>query len=145
MMNPKEDPDLCPEPENTADNIEATSRMLRTLLPTCPACQTYTEGHSFAQIASAIVSDSRKSELANLFGSVRQHAWERLLQFGDFDIESDALVVYIVKGDHPNGFIAAVMEPFELYAKNDVVLLESITATDIVSISNLTTLKWRRM
>jgi hypothetical protein len=145
MTNPKERPDRQRTLDNQLDGITATGRMLRTLLPTCPICQRYTEGHSFAQVASAIVSDSRKSILTNLFRAARQHEWDRLLEFKEWDVESDNLVVYIISGDHPDGIVVVVKNVFELYAKDDIFLLEPITAADIASISDRGTLKWQRM
>jgi hypothetical protein len=119
--------------------------MLRALLQNCPVCKRDIKGHFFAQVASAIVNDSSKPVLARLFSSVRQHEWDRVAEFKEWDALADNVVVYIIRGDHADGIILVVKDVFELYASNDLILLERITDADLEAISGQVALEWQQV
>jgi len=127
------------------ESITATGAMLRALLPTCPVCKKNIKGHFFAQVASTIVNDSSKPVMARLFGCVRQHEWDRLTQFKEWDALADNLIVYVIRGDHADGIILVVKDVFDLYASNDLILLERITDADIAAISSQVALEWQQI
>jgi hypothetical protein len=127
------------------ESTTATGATLRALLPSCPVCKKNMMGHSFARVASTIVNDEHKPIMANLFGSVRRHEWDRLTEFKEWDALADNLVVYVIKGDHTDGTILVVKDVFELYASNDLILLERITDADIAAVSGQRTLEWQQM
>jgi hypothetical protein len=127
------------------ERTSATGATLRALLSSCPICKKSIKGHCFAQVASTIVNDSSKPILARLLSSVRQHEWGHVTEFKEWDALSDNLIVYVISGDHPDSTILVVKDVFELYASNDLILMERITNADIAAISNQVTLEWRQM
>jgi len=123
----------------------ATGEMLRALLQNCPVCEKNHKGHSFAQVASTIVNDPHKPIMASLLGSVKQHEWGRLVQFKEWNAQADNLVVYVIKGDHQDGTILVIKSVFELYASNDLILVERVTDAEIAAISSYLLLEWQQM
>jgi hypothetical protein len=144
--NPEEEkPEVHHGSRKGEEGTTATGAMLSALLPSCPVCKKNIKDHFFVQVASTIASDSRKSVMASLFGSVRQHEWNRLTEFKEWDALADNLVVYVIKGDHADGTILVVKDVFELYASNDLILLERITDSDIAAISGQFALEWQQV
>lgn len=126
-------------------NTTASGEMLRVLLPACPVCKKSLKGHFFAEAASTVVNDNRKPVMARLFSCVRQHEWDRLKEFKEWDALADNLVVDIIKGDHADGVVLIIKDVYELYASNDLILLERITDLDIAAISRHLPLEWQQL
>jgi len=55
------------------------------------------------------------------------------------------VIVFVIKGDHADGIVLVVKDVFELYASNDLILLERITDAEIASISNKRALDWQHV
>ena len=127
------------------EGITATGAMLRTLLPSCPVCKQNIKGHFFAQVASTIANDSHKPVLTRIFSAVRQHEWDLLTEFKEWDALADNLVVYAIRGHHADATLLVIKSVFELYASNDLILLERITDAELAAISSQTTLEWQKV
>lgn len=126
-------------------NSTATGAMLLALLPICPVCKKSIKGHFFAQIASTIANENHKSLLTRIFSSVRQHEWDRLAELKEWDALADNLVVHIIKGNHHDGIVLVIKDVVELYASNELILLDRITDADLAAIVGRLPTEWRQI
>lgn len=122
--------------------MRATSMKLRAMLPTCQVCGESTEGHSFSQVASTVIGEGRQPVLTQFFSVVKHHRWSELGNFREWRGDSDNLVAYVIKGDHSNGIVVVIKDVFELYAQNEVVILEVLSATEMERIASYLSVEW---
>ncbi|MGI9102252.1 MAG: hypothetical protein ACR2IF_07380 [Terriglobales bacterium] len=122
-----------------------TGAKLQSLLPECPICGESTRGHSFGQLASTRISENKRSVVTRFFGIVRQHEWNRLMEFKDWGSTSDNLVAYAIRGEHPNGVLIVLKDVFEVYGHDEIVLQETVSAPEMEILSATAALEWHQM
>lgn len=73
--------------------------------------------------------------VADFLRSVRQHAWNRLVEMNGWDPTRDNLIIYLITAEHSDGAVVAVKSPFELYASNDLILEEQVSRAEVDELS----------
>jgi len=68
---------------------------------------------------------------------VEKHEWSELSGFKDFIGNLDTLVVYAIKGPHPDGIVVLIRDPADLYARIEVYREEIVTSDELAAISSL--------
>src|ERR1700681_4269428 len=99
---------------------DATADSLRRLMPSCGVCGCGLNDHNYVQIGCAF----QKANMLEIFKVIEARDWSRLARIDEFDPMRNALTVYAVKGPHEAGLVLAVLNPFELYAADELCKAE---------------------
>lgn len=108
----------------------ATAQELCRLVPRCPTCDSTLAGHQFAEVATAVCGRENISELTTFFECVKKREWARLRGFREFKGDRDAVVANVV-ACNKGGAVIVLKSVFELYAPDELLLLEPITQDDL--------------
>ena len=108
----------------------ATAEKLTQMVRQCPVCMSNLEGHRFAQFATVICAKEDMSPLTAFFECVKKREWIGLRRFQGFKGDRDDVVAYVIACG-PGGCIAVVKSVFDLYAPDELLLLESISQEDV--------------
>jgi len=100
------------------------------MVPKCPTCNSGLTGHQFAEVATAICGKENISELTTFFECVKQRKWARLRGFREFKGDRDDVVANVVACSG-GGAVIVLKSVFELYAPDELLLLEAIGQDDI--------------
>jgi hypothetical protein len=106
---------------------DATVAKLKKLLPSCSACKTAIDSHHFAVIGTTVVGDQQKPRVTEFFRHVKQHEWNDLSQFKDWQADRDNLLAYSISCPNGGGMVVVVRSPFELYDSDEVYHQETFT------------------
>ena len=88
---------------------------LRRLLDVCPVCKGGFTGHRFARFAITVSSRSTEKRADEFLLALKEHRWNDVLAFKEFDAMSDAIVANVVRCAGRQLAWIAVLEPFELF------------------------------
>lgn len=116
---------------------KAAAAKVRANVPSCLLCDAGPAGYRFAEIASLPCSEENEARAKELLHHVENHEWEPLKEFREFRADQDDIVVYAVTGPHEGGTVVLVRDPFELYARVEISLEETITAEEVNRIRSL--------
>jgi len=108
----------------------ATAQKLARMVPKCPSCHSRLAGHQFVEVATAICGEEYLAELTIFFECARNRQWARLRGFRNFKGDRDAVVANGVACSE-GGALIVLRSVAELYAADEVLLLEPITRDDI--------------
>lgn len=120
---------------NAAKN--ATAIKLRKLVPKCSVCRAGLSGHRLYQLASTVVGDELTPRMTEFLGHAKGHEWSQLAEFREWKGDRDNLVAYVIAGPHRGGMVIVTRDPFELYAPDELLLEEPLTAEELDAISGL--------
>src|SRR5215469_8450883 len=99
----------------TATPTEATARALfQALGGKCPRCQSDLRGHSFQLFAMTVARAERNQELLDFINKAKNHEWESLSNYQDFDALKNALEAYAIRCEDNQLNLLFVRNPFEL-------------------------------
>ncbi|HJX85013.1 MAG TPA: hypothetical protein VJ723_11770, partial [Candidatus Angelobacter sp.] len=107
------------------------------VVPKCLVCGRNTSAHRFVQVACTVISDDNRPRVQLLSQHVEKHEWSELSGFKDFIGNLDTLVVYAIKGPHPDGIVVLIRDPADLYARIEVYREEIVTSDELAAISSL--------
>ncbi len=82
-------------------------------------------------------NDGTKARVIALFYAVKNHGWEALKDFKDFNAVEDDAIAYAVIGPHEGGMVVLIRDPVELYARVEIYLEETITTEEVSRIKSL--------
>ena len=108
----------------------AVAQKLARMVPKCPSCQSGLAEHHFAEVATAICGEEYLAELTTFFECAKNRQWAKLRGFRSFKGDCDAVVANVVACDG-GGALVVLRSVFELYAADEVLLLEPLTRDDI--------------
>ena len=124
----------------------ATAITLRKLITKCAVCDGALSGHRFAQLASTVAGDELRPRMTEFLGHAKRHEWNRLADFNDWKGDRNNLVAYVVSGSHPGGLVVVTRDPFELYASEELLVQEVLSADELAAISGLVPVSdWREI
>jgi len=66
-----------------------------------------------------------------LITDVREHNWNSVRKYAEFEGAKDAVIVYVILGSHPCGVCILVKDPFELYAGEEIYLRETLSPDEV--------------
>jgi hypothetical protein len=115
----------------------AIAEKLVQMVVTCPACNAPLAGHRFAEIATIVCTKDNVAQLTTFFEYVKNRDWTRLREFQGFRGDRDDAVVYAIACSKGGGAIIVWKSVFELYAPNELLLLEPVTQDDINTLTKL--------
>jgi hypothetical protein len=116
---------------------DATATKLKKLLSSCSACKVSLDCHHFAIMGTTVVSDENQPRIIQFLRYVKQHEWNDLSKFKDWQTERNNLVVYSIACPNGGGMVVVVRSPFELYENDEVYLQETITPEEQLTISKV--------
>jgi hypothetical protein len=132
--------------KNRKTEENATAVKLKQLLPKCNACTVAMNLHQFAIIGTTVVGEQDKPRVAQFFGRIKRHEWNDLIQFKDWQSDRDNLVAYLIACPGGGGMVVAVRSPFELYDRDEVLLLVTLTPEEQSVLSQLVPAEdWQRL
>ena len=115
----------------------ATVAMLRGLVPKCPVCEGSLSGHRFVQLASTVAAEGNRSRVLEFIEHFRRHRWETLVGYQDFQGDQNAVIVFLIAGQHESGIAILIRDPYELYESAELYLTEELGADEMISVSGL--------
>ena len=113
---------------------DPTATKLRNLISECAICALNLEGHSYVELATTVIDVGLKDRMAEFLSRVRQHEWEKLTEFNDFQGDRDDLVAYAITGPHSDGMVIVIRDPFDLYEGPEMLIRDTLVAAEIASI-----------
>ena len=116
--------------------MNSASQKLCRMVPRCPTCDSGLAGHQLAEIATAICGKEYLTELTTFFECVKKREWARLRRFREFKGDRDAVVANVVACGR-GGAVIVLKSVFELYAPDELLLLEPIGEDDILVLKTL--------
>src|SRR5471032_1715048 len=108
----------------------ATIKKLTRMVPKCPTCHSKLSGHQFAELATAVCENQDLNTLTKFIGYARARQWVELREFREFKGDRDDLVANVVACGR-GGAPLVVKSVFELYAADELLVLEAITQEDV--------------
>ncbi len=104
----------------------ATTQKLMRMVPKCPACDSKLIGHQFAELATTVCERENLDRLTRFIEHARTQQWVELREFKEFKGDNDDLVAHVIACGE-RGVLVVIKSVFELYAADELVMLDTIT------------------
>lgn len=115
--------------QRISGGLREIAKRLRKYFKKCPACQLNFKEHKFAELAITIMAESNEDRVEAFLSVVRQHKWEEVLTFSEFDKFEDALVVRIIKCPSEKAIWVITREPYSLDDPYQIAEFEVLNPT----------------
>jgi len=107
----------------------------------CPICEQRIGGHLYQRLASIPIRGDNTRDVAAFLGSVRNHKWEELSKFQDWEGGLDDLDAYLFKCLDGRYYIAVIYAPVALEGNDELFRHELVREGDLP----LLTGPWKRL
>jgi hypothetical protein len=116
----------------------ATAQKLARIVLRCPTCNAPLTGHEFIEVATTICAKEKVARLTAFFELVKNRKWADLREFQEFRGGCDNAVVYAIAcSSSKGGAVLVLKDMFELYAPDELLLMESTTHDDVSVLKTL--------
>jgi len=123
---------------------DAASESIRRLLRSCPRCEAaLDQEHQFAKVATAIVRNQSDLLAGEFVTLAKQHLWERLRSFQEWDPTLDVLGCDVIVCPYGLPTMILSVWPVELYSANKVIFSEGLNVEASQSLNAIPSLGWR--
>ena len=109
----------------------------------CPVCDQSLAGHDVAQLGLTVAAPENLLRVETLITDVKQHNWESVRKYAEFEGAKDAVVAYVILGSHSCGVCILVKDPFELYAGKEIYLQETLSPEEVNLVKSICQ-EWHR-
>ncbi len=121
----------------------ATADELRGILAHCPVCGQSVAGHAFSLLGLTVATPENLVRVETLITNIREHDWESVRKYAEFEGAKDAVAAYVILGSHPCGVCILVKDPFELYAGKEIYLQETLSPDEVNLVKDICQ-EWHR-
>ena len=119
-----------PSIEPKAGVIQSLLEMLRNQ---CPRCKQSLRGHLYQMYAMTTATPERQEELHNFLENAKQHDWEALSHFQDFDPLKNSVQIFALECPDHNLSMLFIRDPFELFDGDSLESWEPLQEADAKS------------
>lgn len=109
----------------------AIAQKLLRMVPRCPGCNSTLTGHQFAELATTVCEKENLDRLTKFIEYARARQWLKLREFQEFKGDKDDLVANVIACGE-RGVLLVIKSVCELYAADELVILDTITQHDMV-------------
>jgi hypothetical protein len=107
------------KPALSSKHIEATAKLLKSVLPICGVCGQTLSGHLFKSIAQTPIEKNNPERALALLAAVKRCNWDEILNFQEFNGLLDVIEVVALKCLNGKCSLATYISRFELYASDE--------------------------
>ena len=100
-------------------------------MPSCPVCAQEMDSHQYQRLASIPLRGDNAEDLDAMLEAVRNHKWDELSRFQDWEGGLDDLEVYFLKCPDGRYNLAVIYDPVALEGDDELLSHEEIHEGDL--------------
>ena len=109
---------------------EGLRRLLAEAMPLCPHCLREMSVHRYQHIASTPFGGEAKSTFDSMMSALKNHEWEKLLQFQQWEATSADADVYLLGCPDGRFLLVVIYCPYELGDVYKLLYQEKVEASE---------------